>query len=165
MGHAADLALGIALARPDRRVICLNGDASMLMSLGTLATIVESGVSNLSLIVVNNGVFELTGAQPVAGAGRVRFAGVARASGFGRVHSCRTPVDYRSALDDVFGGPGPVLVEAHVQPGDEGPISRGPGEEAEYLRSSLHDSARVLRRALGQERSGGPASPTGDEHG
>ena len=51
MGHAADLALGIAMARPERRVLCLNGDGSMLMSLGTLATVVEAGVQNLALIV------------------------------------------------------------------------------------------------------------------
>ena len=49
MGHAADLALGIAMACPDRRVLCLNGDGSMLMSLVTLVTIIEAGVDNLIL--------------------------------------------------------------------------------------------------------------------
>ena len=57
MGHAADLALGIALARPERKVICLNGDGSMLMSLGTLATVVDAGATNLVLFVVDNGEF------------------------------------------------------------------------------------------------------------
>ena len=55
MGHAADLALGIAMAQRRRSVWCLNGDGSMLMSLGTLVTIVESGVQNLVLFVMNNG--------------------------------------------------------------------------------------------------------------
>lgn len=163
MGHTADLALGIAMAQPDRRVICLNGDASMLMSLGTLATIVEAGVDNLALIVVNNGVFELTGAQPVAGAGKVRFADVARASGFERVHACRTPEAFRSALDEVFGAAGPVMVEAHVRAGDEGPISRGPGEEAPYLKASLHASARALRQALARGAAGETMTPTRGE--
>ena len=82
MGHAADLALGIALALPERKVICLNGDGSMLMTLGTLATIVGSGAQNLILFVVDNGRFEITGSQPVAGAGLTDFAAFARAAGF-----------------------------------------------------------------------------------
>ena len=60
MGHAADLALGIALARPERKVICLNGDGSMLMTLGTLATITGAGAGNLVLIVVQNGTYGIT---------------------------------------------------------------------------------------------------------
>jgi thiamine pyrophosphate-dependent acetolactate synthase large subunit-like protein len=149
MGHTADLALGIAMAQPGRTVICLNGDGSLLMSLGTLVTIVESGVTNLVLIVVDNGAFELTGGQPVAGAGRVRYGEVARACGFRRAYSCRTPQEYASALDQAFGQAGPTLVEGHVEPGEEGPISRGPAEEAAYLQTSLYDSARALREALG----------------
>ena len=61
MGHGADLALGIALARPERKVICLNGDGSMLMTLGTLATAVGAAATNLILIVCDNGRFETTG--------------------------------------------------------------------------------------------------------
>ena len=78
MGHTADLALGVAMAQPSRRVICLNGDGSMLMSLGTLATIVESGVDNLILFVIVNGTYEITGNQPVPGAMAVDFAAMAR---------------------------------------------------------------------------------------
>jgi thiamine pyrophosphate-dependent acetolactate synthase large subunit-like protein len=148
MGHTADLALGIAMAQPGRDVICLNGDGSLLMTLGTLVTIVESGVTNLALIVVANGAFELTGGQPVAGAGRVRYADVARACGFSATHSCRTPREYEAALDQTFAQAGPALIEAHVEPGGEGPISRGPAEAAGYLKSSLYESARALRAAL-----------------
>ena len=75
MGHTADLALGIALARPDRKVVCLNGDGSMLMTLGTLVTIIGSGATNMLLVVVENGSYEITGHQPVPGAGKVDFAG------------------------------------------------------------------------------------------
>ena len=85
MGHAADLALGIAMAQPQRTVICLNGDGSMLMSLGTLVTIIESGVTNLILFVAVNRTYEVTGNQPIPGAERVDFAAMARAAGFERV--------------------------------------------------------------------------------
>ena len=53
MGHAADLALGIALARADQTVVCLNGDGSMLMTLGTLATVVGSGATNYVLFIMD----------------------------------------------------------------------------------------------------------------
>ena len=83
MGHAADLALGIALARPKRTVICLNGDGSMLMTLGTLATVVGAGASNLVLIVVDNGSYEITGSQAVPAAGLIDYAAMAEAANAG----------------------------------------------------------------------------------
>ena len=147
MGHAADLALGIALAQPERRVICLNGDGSMLMTLGTLATIVGSGATNLMLIIVDNGGFEITGHQPLASSS-VDFAGCARAAGFREVHSFDDPVAYQAALDGLLAAEGPVLVHAKVLPGSEGPISRSPAEEARYLKTSLAEWTRVVRAAL-----------------
>ena len=87
MGHAADLALGIALAQPGRKVICLNGDGSMLMTLGTLVTAVQAGATNLILFVIENGTYEITGNQPVPGTGFVDFAAMARAAGFSRTLS------------------------------------------------------------------------------
>ena len=74
MGHAADFALGIALARPDKKVIVLNGDGSMLMSLGTLITIANNSVKNLLLFVTENDTYEVTGNQPIPGAGKISFA-------------------------------------------------------------------------------------------
>ena len=68
---STDLALGVALARPERRTICINGDGSMLMCLGTLATAVEVAARNFVLIVADNGVYEITGHQRVPAAGRV----------------------------------------------------------------------------------------------
>ncbi len=148
MGHAADLALGVALARPDRRVICLNGDGSMLMTLGTLATIIDAFPPNLTLFVVDNGTFEITGNQPVAGAGRLDFAALARAAGFPGVFRFEAAAEYRNTLPGVLAAPGPTFVHALVQPGREGPISRRPEEEARYLKSSLADWSRTLKAAL-----------------
>lgn len=148
MGHAADLALGIALARPARKVICLNGDGSMLMTLGTLATIVASRVTNLILILVENGGYEITGNQPVPAAGSVRFADLARAAGFHRVHEYDNAERYERELGALLDGDGPCFVSVKVTPGHEGPISRSAAERADYLKISLFDSARVVRSAL-----------------
>ena len=105
MGHAADFALGLALAQPRRKVICLNGDGSMLMSLGTLVTIVASGAENLVLFVLQNERYELTGNQLVPGAGRVDFTGLARAAGFPRVHGFLEAAAYETALNRRPRGP------------------------------------------------------------
>jgi thiamine pyrophosphate-dependent acetolactate synthase large subunit-like protein len=148
MGHAADVALGLAMAQPSRRVVCLNGDGSMLMSLGTLATIVEAGVTNLVLFVVANDVYELTGCQAVPGGGRLSFADLARAAGFPRVYRIHDPEAYEASLDEILLVEGPVLVEVSVQPGTEGPISRSAAETAAYLKTSLFDACRTLRASL-----------------
>jgi len=148
MGHAADFALGVALAQPQRKVVCLNGDGSMLMSLGTLVTIVASGAANLVLFVLENDTYELTGNQAIPGAGRVDFPAMARAAGFTRVHAFEDPAAYEGTLAAILDGAGPVFVSVRVEPGAEGPLGRGPREAAAYLRPSLAESARRLRRAL-----------------
>jgi thiamine pyrophosphate-dependent acetolactate synthase large subunit-like protein len=148
MGHTADLALGIALACPDRRVVCLNGDGSMLMTLGTLATITGCGVTNYLLVVVENGSYEITGHQPIPGAGRVDFGLIARGAGFPRVFRFADPAAWEKAVPDLLTTPGPTFAHVLVEPTSEGPISRRPAEEARYLKVSLAAWSRVVRAAL-----------------
>ncbi len=148
MGHTADLALGLALARPARKIICLNGDGSMLMSLGTLATIVHAAPANLFLFVVQNGTYEITGNQPIPGIDRIDFAAMARAAGFRHVYSFADAEAYEKTLPEVLSSQGPVFIAVKVVPGSEGPISRSRNEEAGYLKISLAESARRVRRAL-----------------
>lgn len=148
MGHAADLALGIALAQPQRKVICLNGDGSMLMTLGSLVTAVESGARNFILFVVQNDTYEVTGNQSIPGAGHLDFVAIARGAGFKRTYFFDDPKDYKACLKEVLSGPGPVFVAARVQKGTEGPLSRGPGVKELYLKPSLAESAHEMRKAL-----------------
>ena len=150
MGHTADLALGVAMAQPSRRVICLNGDGSMLMSLGTLATIVESGVDNLILFVIVNGTYEITGNQPVPGAMALDFAAMARAVGFTNVHQFDEASSYASALDAIVHDNvnGATFVSVSVASECEGPISRSASEDSRYLQASLFDWARRFKKAL-----------------
>jgi thiamine pyrophosphate-dependent acetolactate synthase large subunit-like protein len=148
MGHTADLALGIALARPERRVLCLNGDGSMLMTLGTLATAVEARARNYVLFVLENRAYEITGNQPIPGAGLLDFPAMARAAGFPRVHAFHEPEPYEEALPEILQAPGPTFVSVGMEPGSEGPISRSEREEARYLQTSLADWSRTFRRAV-----------------
>jgi thiamine pyrophosphate-dependent acetolactate synthase large subunit-like protein len=148
MGHGADLALGIALARPERKVICLNGDGSMLMTLGTLVTVVGARASNLILLVCDNGQLEATDDQPVAGAGSVDYAAFAQAARFRRVFRFDDARAYAEALPTMLSSEGPIFVHAVLRAGNERPISRGPTEDAAYLRVSLAESARRVQAAL-----------------
>jgi thiamine pyrophosphate-dependent acetolactate synthase large subunit-like protein len=148
MGHTADLALGIALAQPARKVLCLNGDGSMLMTLGTLVATVDSGAENLVLFVLENGTYEITGNQKIPGADRVDFPGLARAAGFPRVYDLAFPRDFEAVLPRILSAEGPIFVGIQMEEGSEGPISRSGQEEARYLKTSLAESSRAFREAI-----------------
>src|SRR6185436_2569502 len=82
MGHATSVGLGLALAQPNRRVIVCNGDGSMLMNLGSLVSIADAKATNLTVAMFENGVYEVTGEEPIPGSGSVDFVAMARAAGF-----------------------------------------------------------------------------------
>jgi thiamine pyrophosphate-dependent acetolactate synthase large subunit-like protein len=82
MGMGPMISLGLALSRPDRRVILLEGDGNLLMSLGALATIAGVAPPNLKIILFANGCYETTGMQPTAAADRLQFALIAAGAGF-----------------------------------------------------------------------------------
>jgi sulfopyruvate decarboxylase subunit beta len=138
MGQAGSLGLGLALAQPERRVIVLNGDGGMLMNLGSLVTISACAPRNLVVLLLDNGVYEITGAQPTpsAPAGRVAgdridFAALARASGLTSVFSFGTLDAWRHGLESVLGANGPVFAVLEVAPIPlaKGPRSPGPAPE------------------------------------
>src|SRR5947208_9861632 len=84
MGHGPGLGLGLALACPGRGVIVVNGDGCTLMSLGCLVTL-ASHPANVYLLIMDNGLYEVTGGQAIPGSGKTDFAGLARAAGISRV--------------------------------------------------------------------------------
>jgi thiamine pyrophosphate-dependent acetolactate synthase large subunit-like protein len=148
MGHAADLALGIALAQPRRKVLCLNGDGSMMMCLGTLALAVEQQARNFVLFVLQNDTYEITGNQPVPGAAGVDFTLLARGAGFRSVYAFDEAATYRRQLRELIAADGPTFVVVKVEPGHEAPLARDPQEPAAYLKESLADAAFRLRETL-----------------
>jgi phosphonopyruvate decarboxylase len=86
MGLASSHGLGLALGRPDKRVIVLDGDGSLLMNLGTLVTVAEVAPPNFYHFVCENGTYEANGGHPIPGRQNVDFAGLARAAGIRTVH-------------------------------------------------------------------------------
>jgi phosphonopyruvate decarboxylase len=127
MGAAPPFGLGIALAQPARRVIACNGDGSTLMSLGTLVTITAAAPENLVLVIFDNGVYEVTGAQPSPGR-NVDFAAIARASGIGAVYRFSDLDAWRAGAGEALRARGPVCIVLDVAPvpGARGPKSPGP---------------------------------------
>src|SRR5712692_1543802 len=81
MGQGSSHALGLALGRPDKRVVVLDGDGSLLMNLGSLVTIGHAAPKNLVHCVCQNGTYESNGAVPIPGAGHFSFAAMERAAG------------------------------------------------------------------------------------
>jgi sulfopyruvate decarboxylase subunit beta len=149
MGQATSLGLGLALARPERRVIVANGDGSMLMNLGSLVTIAAAAPSNLVVIVLANGVYEVTGAQPIPGAATARasgvpvdFAAMARACGFRSAFRFADLGEWTAALAGVLSADGPVFAVLEVAPVPGAPGPRSPGPAG--------DRARTFMAALGR---------------
>src|SRR5207302_10928647 len=81
MGLACPIALGVALAQPERGVIALEGDGSILMALGCLATIGMVKPRNLTIIIMDNGIYQITGKQPTATSRATDIVAVARGAG------------------------------------------------------------------------------------
>lgn len=107
MGAAVPLALGMALARPERRVTALEGDGSLLMNLGTLASVGAARATNLTVLVFENHHYESSGGERLPDVA-VDFAAVARAAGFARAERLADPPALRAALAEAAGR-GPAL--------------------------------------------------------
>jgi sulfopyruvate decarboxylase subunit beta len=139
MGQGPAIALGLTLAQPQRGVIVLSGDGSLLMNLGSLVTIGSHKV-NLYLIIVDNGLYEVTGGQPTVGAGRVDFAAMARAAGFGRVYTFDSVEGWQTGAAEALSGSGPVAIWLKVK-GKHGQKTPRPPrpmpEQLQRLRSAL----------------------------
>jgi sulfopyruvate decarboxylase subunit beta len=139
MGHAPDLGLGLALAQPNRRVIVVNGDGCMLMNLGVLVTLAQHAVP-LYLLILDNGLYEVTGGQAVAGAGRTDFAELARGAGIGRVYSFDSLEGWQKGAAEALTGIGPVVIWLKVEGrfGQKTPKAPHPmGEQIARLRGAL----------------------------
>jgi thiamine pyrophosphate-dependent acetolactate synthase large subunit-like protein len=146
MGHAPALGLGLALAQDRHGVIVVNGDGCMLMSLGSLVTLAQNP-ANVYLLVIDNGHYEVTGGQPIAGAGRIDFAGMARAAGIRRTYVFDTAEAWRAGARAALARPGPVVIHLKIE-GRRGQKTPKPPRPME-------EQLRRLRQGLGAPTSVG----------
>ncbi len=123
MGAAIPLGLGMALARPERRVTALEGDGSLLMNLGVLPTVAAAAPPNLNLLLFVNRRYESSGGQPLPPVA-LDFAGVARASGL-RAEAVATLEEFRAALARLRAqGPGLLVLDTAFDPAEPIPPYR-----------------------------------------
>jgi sulfopyruvate decarboxylase subunit beta len=140
MGQGPPLGLGMALAKPERGVIVLNGDGCMLMNLGCLVTL-ASYPAKLYLVIIDNGLYEVTGGQPHVGAGRVDFAGLAKAAGIPRVYTFDTLDAWNAVAAEALSGAGAVAIWLKVQGkyGEKTPTAPRPmSEQIRRLQEAIH---------------------------
>jgi len=121
MGQGSSHGLGLALGRPDKRVIVLDGDGSLLMNLGTLVTIANAAPKNLVHCVCENGTYETNGAVPIPRAGSVDFPGIARAAGYPKAYEFADLQEWDQEVDGILKEEGPVFVDLKMEPGEDYP--------------------------------------------
>lgn len=114
MGQAAPFALGLAMARPEKRVVLFTGDGEMLMGVGALATIANRAPANLALMVLDNEAYEETGRQATATAGRADLEAIARGCGFTATRTLTREGPTEGLRDFLWRTPGPALAIAKV---------------------------------------------------
>jgi sulfopyruvate decarboxylase subunit beta len=139
MGQGVPLGLGLCLAKPGQSAIVLVGDGGLLMNLGCLVTAAQFPVP-LHILLIGNSLYEVTGGQPVANAGRTDFAAIARGAGIGRVYSCDSRPEWEAIAAEALSGSGPVFVQLKVA-GERGKATpsapRPMAEQIARLRGAL----------------------------
>ena len=114
MGLACPIALGVALAQPERGVIALEGDGSILMSLGCLTTIGKVAPRNLTIIIWDNGVYQITGKQPTATASSTDIVAVAKGAGIPSCQWVRDEDHFEQLISRRFNDDGPLFLAAKI---------------------------------------------------
>lgn len=118
MGQGSSHALGLALGRPDRRVIVFDGDGSLLMNLGSLVTIANQAPKNLVHCLCENGTYETNGAVRIPGQDKVSFTGLAREAGYAKTYTFDNLEEWAGAVPRILQEDGPLFVDLHVEPGE-----------------------------------------------
>jgi sulfopyruvate decarboxylase subunit beta len=121
MGQGSSHALGLALGRPDKRVVVFDGDGSLLMNLGSLVTIANAAPKNYLHCLCENGTYETNGSVPIPRAGKIRFADIAKAAGYPKTYEIDNLEDWDRELPKLLKEEGPIFVDLKVEPGEAYP--------------------------------------------
>ena len=123
MGHCSSIALGIALAKPQREVVCIDGDGAMLMHLGSLTSIASLKPKNFRHILMNNEVHESVGGQDTA-AKSIDLAAIVEAMGITEIYKAETASDLKIQFPDFKTCVGPSFLEVKIRPGSREDLGR-----------------------------------------
>ena len=147
MGKASSVGLGLALAQPDRKIMVLDGDGSLLMNLGAMVTLASKAPTNIYHFLFDNGVYAVTGGQPVPGSEKTDWADMAKAAGYAATFDFDNIEDLTTGIDEVLSSPGPVFVRLAITP----EIENTPVQFRPRASRSVLTAFRELPKALGNE--------------
>jgi thiamine pyrophosphate-dependent acetolactate synthase large subunit-like protein len=114
MGLAFPIALGVALAQPERRIFALEGDGSLLMQMGCLATIATQAPKNLTMIVMDNGLYQITGAQPTPATAVADIVAIAIGCGLSSSAWAADEEDFERLVDQSLSATAPTLIAVRI---------------------------------------------------
>jgi thiamine pyrophosphate-dependent acetolactate synthase large subunit-like protein len=114
MGLAFPIALGVALAQPNRRIFALEGDGSLLMQLGCLSTIATLKPKNLCMVIMDNGVYQITGAQPTPAAATTDIVAIALACGLANSAWAADEEDFERLIEESLTATVPTLIGVRI---------------------------------------------------
>ncbi|MFC1984287.1 thiamine pyrophosphate-dependent enzyme [Chloroflexota bacterium] len=140
MGKCSSVGLGLALARPDRKVIVLDGDGSLLMNLGSLVTIANMAPPNLVHFVFENSVYRITGGQPIPNVGKFSFIVLAKEAGYANTYEFGDLESLEKNIETVLNNIGPTFVCLKLLPRTEKPPGEppyGPINRAAQFREAM----------------------------
>lgn len=136
MGHTASIALGAALGQPDKQVVCIDGDGSVLMHMGALPIIGSLRLANFTHVLLNNAAHESVGGQPTV-ADQVDFRAVSKACGYNAYAVASTPEEIQDAWAQLAGVPGPVMLEVRITTGSRSDLGRPTSSPRENKQSFM----------------------------
>ena len=123
MGHASQIALGIAMAKTDRKVWCFDGDGAAIMHMGSMAIVANKAPKNYVHVVFNNGAHDSVGGQPTVGL-KIDLPAVAKAVGYKNAFSVDNKEDMLECLKALRLVEGPVLLQVCVKKGNRKDLGR-----------------------------------------
>ena len=142
MGLAVPIAFGVALAQPQRRVFALEGDGSLLMQLGALGTVATHAPKNLAIILFDNAMYQITGAQPTMTAYGTDLVAMAKGAGLAQAVWAADETHYEELIDVALKGEGPWLIGTRT---DQQPPAGVTERDAAKIRGRFMQGLGVTR--------------------
>ena len=140
MGHASSVAMGIALSKPERKVVCLDGDAAAIMHMGAMTMVCKMDIPNFVHVVLNNGAHESVGGQPSVGH-MINFTGIAESCGYFTVgHPATTAKELATAVKQCLGSGRPSFIDARIHSGIR--------SDLQAIDMSSHEMIHLLKQKL-----------------
>jgi thiamine pyrophosphate-dependent acetolactate synthase large subunit-like protein len=146
MGLAIPIAMGVALAQPQRKVFALEGDGSLLMELGCLATVATQAPKNLVIVVFDNGIYQITGGQPTPGL-HADYVAIARGCGLSGATWAADEAEFERLLDNALATDGPHFIGVKLD--DQGPKSQTERDPSQIRDRFMRGMGAKKNRTLG----------------